>query len=880
MLRRPATILLAAVVLAACVPPSAHADCQPAWFDSFPYADADGLFNAIVVFDDAGGPLLYAGGDFSTLGGLSIPRIGRWDGRSWSALPGDARLAGTNSTVLSLCVHDDASGPALYAGGFFTYASGQPANRIVRWSGSRWEPLGTGIPDGGVTCLASFDDGSGPALYAGGSFTSAGGVPATYIAKWNGTAWSAVGGGVSGPSVPYVQDLAVFDDDGAGPHVRALYAAGRFTSAGGTPAAYMAKWDGTAWSAVGAGLAGSYAYGYRLAVFDDGGGPALVVGGSFATAGGVPAANIAKWNGSAWSALGSGVNGLVHGLAVWDDDGTGPHAAVLYATGEMTTAGGGAASKIARWNGSAWSALGSGLGGVAPYGERSCAYDPDGEGAAPPRLYVNGNFQSAGGLGAVNFSSWDGTSWVSPSSGPSENVLALALFDDDGAGPHRPALYAGGYFTAAGSGPAKLVACWDGSSWSALGTGLTGTFCDALQVFDDGTGPALYAAGYFSAAGGQPAGGIARWDGSAWSVIPGTSNIVRALAVFDDDGSGPHAPALYAGGGFTSIGGVAANRIARWDGTSWTPLGSGLDGAVRALAVYDPDDTGPLPTVLVVGGEFTNAGGTGAAYVASWNGSAWSGLAGGVNAPVYALGVFDLGTGPALFVGGSFTSGGGQSALGIIRWNGGSWSALGSGVAGSHIVNALALYDDGTGGGAQLYAAGDLVASGTPASPGVARWNGATWSGLGTGLTNGFAYSMCAFDGGAGSRLVVGGNFKLAGGQSSGRLAVWGGCTQTAGVPRGRPEAAITLARARPNPFREGTAISFRLARKTRVEIEVLDVAGRRVRRLIADELAGGPHDTAWNARDQAGRRVEPGLYLLRMRADGRALHQRLIVLR
>ena len=58
------------------------------------------------------------------------------------------------------------------------------------------------------------------------------------------------------------------------------------------------------------------------------------------------------------------------------------------------------------------------------------------------------------------------------------------------------------------------------------------------------------------------------------------NNTVRALTVFDD-GSGP---ALYAGGAFTTAGGVAANHIAKWNGSSWSALGSGMNGAHVSMA--------------------------------------------------------------------------------------------------------------------------------------------------------------------------------------------------------------------------------------------------------------------------------------------------------
>src|SRR5437870_1470682 len=107
----------------------------------------------------------------------------------WTALPG----AGLNSNVRVLVPFTDTSGPALYAGGPFTAAGGAPASRIARWGGPAvgWSTLGSGT-NSSVNALAVFDDGSGPALYAGGTFDTAGGVPASSIARWNGQSgvWS------------------------------------------------------------------------------------------------------------------------------------------------------------------------------------------------------------------------------------------------------------------------------------------------------------------------------------------------------------------------------------------------------------------------------------------------------------------------------------------------------------------------------------------------------------------------------------------------------------------------------------------------------------------------------------------------------------------
>ena len=104
----------------------------------------------------------------------------------------------------------------------------------------------------------------------------------------------------------------------------------------------------------------------------------------------------------------------------------------------------------------------------------------------------------------------------------------------------------------------------------------TSGIVEALSIFDDqgGGGPALYAGGGFSSASGVSVSNIAKWDGSSWSAFAsGFSGPVRALWALDGRTGG--AAALYVGGTFTGAGGILVNSIAKWDGTSWSPLGSG-----------------------------------------------------------------------------------------------------------------------------------------------------------------------------------------------------------------------------------------------------------------------------------------------------------------
>jgi len=424
------------------------------------------------------------------------------------------------------------------------------------FSDANWSSMNPSIAGADSTVLAAVVDGSGN-VYIGGAFTVVGDVIANYIAKWDGSSWSALGSGMGGGGV---SALAVSGSN--------VYAGGDFTTAGGSDAFYIAKWDGSSWSAVGSGMGGGYPVTTVSALAVSGSN--VFTGGIFTTAGGSAATNIPKWDGSSWSALGSGMSGppdypyyggSVSALAV--SGGT------VYAGGFFTNAGGSAANGIAKWDGSSWSALGSGMGGGYPYVKALAV-----SGSA---LYAGGGFTTAGGIAANRIAKWDGSSWSALGSGVSGGfvVSALAVSGSD--------MYAGGGFTAVGGSAANNIAKWDGSSWTALalGSGMN-NIVRGLAV----SGSNLYAGGQFTTPGGSAANYIAKWDGSSWSALgSGMDGGVGALAV-----SGSN---LYAGGTFTTAGGTAATNIAKWDGSSWSALGSGMSGpyggGVSALAVSGND---------------------------------------------------------------------------------------------------------------------------------------------------------------------------------------------------------------------------------------------------------------------------------------------------
>jgi hypothetical protein len=228
---------------------------------------------------------VYIGGSFFGANGNYVTR---WNGTSYVPLPQQLP-----SQVTMLAVLDDGTGPALYAGGSSWNLGPLPSNTamgVVKWNGQSWS--GTGFPfnpgGAGVTDMVVYDDGTGPAVYAASPGTS------QNLWRRSGGAWSLVAGAPSGKS------LAVFDD-GAGP---ALYSGGTFTVAGGVFARSIAKLRQGVWSEVGGGLTyngGGPGAVSCLRVLDLGQGPRLFAGGGFNRAGTVPVHFIASWDGAAWT---------------------------------------------------------------------------------------------------------------------------------------------------------------------------------------------------------------------------------------------------------------------------------------------------------------------------------------------------------------------------------------------------------------------------------------------------------------------------------------------------------------------------------------------------------------------------------------------------
>jgi hypothetical protein len=201
---------------------------------------------------------VYVGGSFTAAGTATATNIARWDGANWWSLGSGVSNPDQTASVGALAV----IGTNLYVGGYFLSAGTVPASSVARWDGNNWSTLGSGVNSAiSAMCVG------GTNLYVGGDFTSAGGLPATYIARWDGNAWFAVGSGLQ----RYPNTLVALGNS--------VYAASSATNSNGEKANWIAKWDGVQWVPLGSGLNGDV---YALLIA----GGNLYAGGAFYLAGG------------------------------------------------------------------------------------------------------------------------------------------------------------------------------------------------------------------------------------------------------------------------------------------------------------------------------------------------------------------------------------------------------------------------------------------------------------------------------------------------------------------------------------------------------------------------------------------------------------------
>jgi len=246
---------------------------------------------------------------------------------------------------------------------------------------------------------------------------------------------------------------------------------------------------------------------------------------------------------------------------------------------------------------------------------------------------------------------------------------------------YQSKLYVAGQFDTVGSNmPAKRLAIWNGSAWDTLPT-FEYNFFSVISLINYNNKLALV--GYFHkyGAGAGTYTNIMFWDGVNLQECNNCNNgngQINCVASYKGD--------LYVGGTFTQMGGVSAQRIAKWNGTTWSSVGGGITSGfmpnVSQMSIYNNE--------LIVVGDMSQVGGNlSVSDIARWDGTNWSKLKEGVNFPPEALVVDSINN--LLYVGGQFTTAGNNGGLrGMASWDGNNWNKLNDEILGG--ITVLAMY--------------------------------------------------------------------------------------------------------------------------------------------------------------------------------------------
>lgn len=794
------------------------------WSNIFSMAGVEGDIRNIAQ-DGLGN--IYVSGQFSTAGNTRANNIAKWDGKMWHALG-----EGLGSQPEQIAADEK----GVYAVGTYLRKAGDiDVAGLARWDNASksWKILGNGT---GVIIQGEYGSQEGHLysvaaangkIYVGGKFTHIDGVAANSIAVWDGSKWSALGGGImnydqfENKLVPEgeVHAIQVLDNK--------VYVAGQFQRAGGLQAYSLAVWDGNSWSSLGDIESGDsfWLQGYvgALLVRKNGANTQVYVGGKFKKAGGLAVNHIAMWE-NGWKALGSGMPNANE--AYWGPvrslthDGT-----YLYVGGEFTSAGGVASKALARWNGSQWSTTTN----KAFAEEYDSVYSLLATNAG---VYVGGSFRLAGGMRVDNIALLKGSEWIPLGFGTAQNQYSrlpgeINSISVDAANN----VYIAGVFEVAGGLITKNIAMWNGTKWSALDGGVNGRIQATLAVGND-----LYVAGDFTQAGSVSARNIAKWNSATktWSSLGnGINGTVYALAYSDG--------ILYAGGDFTAAGGVTAYDLAWWDGSKWNAFGNKLriyeigdEGREVSTLVYALDVQG---TTVIAGGHFQTIHNIGTNpqdinnyhlvnNVVGWDRATDNWFTLGPQTAQQEPGVTTDGysgfgtdvkavtiIGGDVYVGGDFNLAGTAAVEGIARWssNNNTWSGLNVGVGGTNEPSVYALAAKGN----TLFVGGKFTSAGDSNARFIAKYDtlNKKWSTLGSGIAYGSdQYTKVTAMDVSTDTIYAGGSFDKAGGYGSSGFAAWGGATAT---------AKITPANGGQVADADGTKVNFpagAVAKDTRID--------------------------------------------------------------
>ena len=833
------------------------------------------------------GTLYFGGSKWLSNVSANGPAVWMFKDNSWSSLD-----TGFNGTVFALAMGPDGT---LYAGGEFTEINSIPVNGIAMYNGETWEPMGEGLISTTSQRINAIVVSESNVVYAGGRIGTYDSTEDLYensgISYWDGESWNSLGGGLNLTSpttgsqgLGFVNTLAI-DNDGK------IWAGGRFLSAGSTYVQNIAAWiPGTGWSRPGLFIPEDSNFDSFNEVFSivaTSGADLIITGHRIPLepiSSGSERANYLRWNGQTWIVPDHEIRNISTRHLARSSDGT------VYVTAIEPKDGYHVYNIFMNMNGE-WTRIAVGTGEAPGNAGQKRNLDQYVNALAIDQnnnLITTGEFRTVavndsdlGRLSVEHTARWDGSQWHAIGNSLGGTVFGIQPVTNSGfvldmATSPEGKITMGGWIGHAGGVPINGAVSFDPETeeWVYLGDSLD-AFKSRLEtssiIYDDeGT---LIIGGDFKGrtnnAGDQILYGVAKWNGADWEtlgdgIIGGTAN--SSIELFDLH-VGPGGD-IYAAGSFQNSGETLIRNIARWDGTSWLPLGNLGNGLSTAAYAMTTDANGHL----IVGGTFTRADvisagqGITALRVARWDGENWHPMGDGLPETVLSLttssdGIIHAGTQ------------GGR----VYKWEGEEWIAMGGGFSntnGSSGRSIQALEFDNNG---FLYAGGGFDTYNGQHMRRLARWDGEDWTEISPGIenSNGVVTSLLIHN----DVLYIGGQFRNSGGRYTQALATWYiGPSEPVGIAdeNGTYQPShILLAENYPNPFNPSTTIRFSLQEASTVTLEVYDLLGRRVSQLINGEMPAGTHNSVWDASGFAS-----GIYLYRVTSGGQSVTGKMMLMK
>ena len=319
----------------------------------------------------------------------------------------------------------------------FVFQCVLPMHCVAQSCDPQWEVVlgNPGISSGDISTIVEWDAGNGPRLFVGGSAQSIGGTSSSFIAAFDSNVqeWQGLGSGIVSGSQPAYVSKVFSCGPGFG---NKLLVGGQFASAGGIEGTRnLAFWDGGQWSSTGADFSEKDAVTFDMFAADFGDGPKMFLAGNWQCIGGVQVGGLACFDGESFSpwGIGDGVGSLggedsyVKDLEHWIT----AESNAIYACGKFQTVDNAKATNVARYNllTSTWESVGVPLTFADPSkGLTNFAKFDDGSGEA---LYVaGGSFQIAGDPNFYSVAKWDGNDWTGVGQSLGGQVLSLAVWFD------------------------------------------------------------------------------------------------------------------------------------------------------------------------------------------------------------------------------------------------------------------------------------------------------------------------------------------------------------------------------------------------------------------------------------------------------------------